>query len=468
MRLLVGKKIKKFIDIWKEKSMRKLIRNFLLKISGKDFQEYYDEIELITNKEKLLFFRQKYLDGLVQHAYFNVPYYHDLFDKIGIVKNNLVDLSQFERIPVLTKEIIKKEQDRLVSKDHTCRRWYHNSTGGSTGEPTKFMQDEDYKKWRNATNKYFYQDMLKINEADVKKVVLWGSEKDLFEGSIGFKAKVINWAKNTLFLNSFKMSKENIDHYIKIINSFRPDLIRGYAGSLYHLCGEIERIGATIYSPKVITAEAETLTDEMREKIEKVFKRKMYNSYGSRECGYIAGECSLGSMHTFAFANYVEIIKNDRKAKEGEEGKVVITSLHNYSMPFIRYEIGDMAVQGADACECGNPLPVLKKITGRIMEHFLKKDGTVVPSEFFIHLVGVVCKAEFIEKFQVIQENFDRIKILVVLRDKIDVSRKDEIEDKIKFVMGKDCKIVWEFVKEIPKTKSGKYLYTKSMVWGQE
>ena len=204
----------------------------------------------------------------------------------------------------------------------------------------------------------------------------------------------------------------------------------------------------------------------MRQKIERVFGTKLYNFYGSREVGALAGECKYGSMHIFSFFNLIEILdENDRPVKENEEGRVIVTNLHNYSMPLIRYEIGDMAVLGPKSCKCGNPLPTLKKITGRTIEHFIKENGSFIPTEFLIYLFTVYYNKGTIEKFQIIQEDYKKIKILIIPIGNIIESEKRDIEDKIKIVMGEDMNITWEFVDDIPKTKSGKYVYTKSLVW---
>ena len=438
--------------------IKKCVYNFALHVLRRNFGKQHSEAKLIN--------QEKYLKNLLLHAYHNVPYYNRIFREIEIIKDADVDLSKFDKIPILTKEIMREHHEELLSKDYMTRKWYYNSSGGSTGEPTRFIQDAYYKKWTNATNKYYYRDMLGIDELNIKKVILWGSERDLFKGSIGLKAKVGSWLINTVRLNSFKMTEEDMGLYIKIINSYKPDLISGYAGSLYELCRYAERKNMAVYTPKVVASAAETLRDEMRQKIEAVFGTKLYDFYGSREAASIAGECKYGLMHMFMFNNYVEILDNNNQlVSEGEEGKVIVTNLHNYSMPFIRYEIGDMAVFGPERCKCGNPLPTLKKITGRITDHFVKEDGTIIPAEFFIHLIGVVCNKGFIKKFQVIQEEYKRIKLLIILEGTISESEKRDIEDKIKLVMENDCKIVWEFVDEIPKTESGKYLYTKSLVW---
>jgi len=327
------------------------------------------------------------------------------------------------------------------------------------------MQDDEYTRWARATNKYFYNKILNINEENAKKVVLWGSEKDLFDKSLGFKANITNWLENIVFLNSFKLDEKNLIKYMEIINKYKPEIIRGYAGSILSLAEYIRKKDLKIFSPKYLISAAETLTQDMREKIESGFKSKVYNTYGSREVGSMAAECKYGSLHIFSFTNYIEILDNNNiQITDEKEGKIIVTNLHNYSMPLIRYEIGDAAIPSSKICSCKILLPVLKQVTGRITEHFFRKDGTVVPAEYFIHLLGVVYNKGSIEKFQIVQEDFLQIKIRVVPIKEIPESEKKIIEEKIKILMTQDCKIIWEIVDDIPKTKSGKYLYTKSLV----
>ena len=435
----------------------------LSKIRGNSWNKQYFELQAVDTKDALLNFQHNHLTKLLSHSYHSVPYYGRIFEEIGLVNNGIVDISKFNDIPILSKEIIREFHEELISNEYTKRKWYYNSSGGSTGEPIKLIQDDLFSKWSYATNHYYYNDIIGIDLQKSKKILLWGSEKDIFEGGIGLKSKIINWLTDTVLLNSFRMTEEDMDDYIKIINSYKPDFIRGYAGSLYELCRYAEKKQMIIYKPKILVSAAETLRNEMRDKIEAVFETKLYDFYGSREVSNLAGKCTEGAMHVFMFWNYVEILDNNNQpVKEGEEGKVVVTNLHNYSMPLIRYEIGDMAVLGTEKCKCGNVLPTLNKVTGRITDHFIKKDGTIIHGEYFTHLFYL---KDWVKAFQVIQEDYNIIKLLVVSEDNIAEPKKKDIDDKIKTVMGQDCKIIWNFVDEIPKTKSGKYLYTKSMVW---
>jgi phenylacetate-CoA ligase len=447
-------------------TVKKLVRGILHHIRDGDWIQPYAEIKGLATEEEIINFREKHLEKLLVHAYHNVPYYSRILRDVGIIQqNDKVDLSMFNTIPILTKAIIREQGVNLISQERAARKWYYNSSGGSTGEPTRFMQDNVYDKWGNAASYYWYKDVLGIDEPNVKKVVLWGSERDLFQGGLGWRAGIANWLSNTVFLNSFKMNAGDMERYLSIINSYKPDLIRGYASSLYELCRYAQRRGIGVHTPRLIVSAAETLDERMRREIENVVRTRVYDFYGSREANNLAGECRAGVMHVLAFHNHIEILSDDSKpVQQGLEGTVIVTNLHNYSMPFIRYEIGDMAVLGPGQCKCGNQLPTLGKVTGRITDVFVLENGTAIPAQYFIHLIGVVCNKGSIRKFQVVQEDYRRVRILAIPETVIGESEKKDIADKIRLVMGEDCEVVWELVEEISKTSSGKYVYTKSLL----
>ena len=447
-----------------ENFVQKIHFNLMVK---RKYKNEYNMLSTLLDRFTLDNFIKNKRNNLLFHAYNHCRYYNEIFKGIDLIHDGIVDESRICEIPLLTKDIIRKHHQDLVSDDCHMRKCFFNSSGGSTGEPVRLVQDEIYQKWASVTNYYYYKNILNIDEPIVKKVILWGSERDLFQGGMGYKAKIQNWLSNTVFLNSFRMSEQNIEQYIHTINSFKPEIIRGYAGSLFELCKYAERKKMPLYSPKLVISAAETLSDTMRDVIESNFGTKVFNFYGSREVSNLAGECENGLLHLFPFWNYVEVLDNDNQpVREGEEGKVVITNLYNYSMPLIRYEIGDMAILGPEKCSCGQVLPTLKKVTGRITDHFILENGTMVPAEFFIHLLGVVCYQQGIfEKFQVIQEDYNKIRINIVTRKDISDQYKNIVNEKIRMVMGFECNIIWNIVDDIPKTPSGKYLYTKSMIW---
>jgi len=445
------------------KKIENVIRKIGLDLIKKKFESEYLQISDFSNRDSLNTFITQKRNDLYLHAYTHCRYYHELFKHIGLIRDGNVDTSRIAEIPILTKDIIRKHHQDLISDDYQTRKWFYNSSGGSTGEPIRLIQDDIYLKWGAATNYFYFKNILDIDEPMVKKVVLWGSERDLFQGSMGYKAKIQNWLSNTVFLNSFRMSRQDIEQYIHTINSFKPEIIRGYAGSLFELCRYAEKKKIPLYTPRIVVSAAENLSETMRDVIESNFGTKVYNFYGSREVSNLAGECKNGLLHLFQFWNYVEVLdKNNEPVREGEEGRVIVTNLFNYSMPLIRYEIGDMAILGQEKCLCGVVLPTLKKVTGRITDHFILENGTIIHGEFFTHLFYL---KDWIIAFKVIQEDYFKIRIQIVIKNKINQSDQADIENKIKQVMGSKCKIIWDIVDDIPKTPSGKYLYTKSLIW---
>jgi phenylacetate-CoA ligase len=439
--------------------VRKSLYRLWLSAQGNNFKTQFEEIAKIKTPTDLQNFQENYLKTLLTHAYDNVPYYDET---LKTDNDQQTIFQKLKKTPFLTKEIIRIQKGRLASKNYRAGKWYYNSSGGSSGEPVRFIQDSLFDKWRKATLAYYYEKIVGIDELGVKKVLLWGSERDLFSGSIGLRAKTTNWLSNTKLCNSFRMTPDDMKNHVKTINSYKPDLIRGYASSLYEICRFIEKNNLPIHKPKVVISAAERLETEVRQKIETVFSTKIFDFYGSREVNAIAGECKFGLMHAFTFNNYLEVLdENNQPTHENQMGRVVLTTLHNYSMPLIRYEVGDTAVGGPEVCDCGNPLPTLKRISGRSTDHFLKEDGTIVHGEYFTHLFYL---KDWIKAFQVVQEDFKKIKVSIVTNDAINEFDKKEIENKIKLLMGNDCQVLWDFVKEIQKMPSGKILYTKSLI----
>lgn len=437
------------------------VKEFYLKMTGKSFQSQYEQINKIRNKEELDRFQDKRLEELLIHASKNSRYYKDLLKNIDL--ENVTDAEVFSQIPVLTKDIIRSQLKNITSVDAQTRGCFYNTSGGSTGEPLRFIQDQPYTLWANATNFYYYQNILDINGFAAKKILLWGSERDLLMKHRNFSGRFANWVNNAQFLNSFKMKAQDMDRYADTINSFKPEIIRGYASSLYDFSKYLDQNHKKIYSPRYVVSTAEPLRNQMREKIEKVMKTKVYNFYGSREIASLAGECQEGLLHYFPFYTKCEVLDdNNNPVKVGEEGRIVVTNLFNYSMPLIRYEIGDMAVLGPETCECGSYLPTLESVTGRITDQFTLEDGSKVPGEFFIHMIGVVCNQGYIRKFQIIQEDYNELRMRVVPEGEIPSDYIKEVNHKLKTVMGDDCTIEWDFVDDIKKTTSGKYLYTIS------
>jgi len=433
---------------------RKPIIYTLLYASGSKIPRNLKEIRRVEklSKEEIQKYQEAKLKKLILYAYDNFPYYTKILGEAGVVRRGEVDLNNFNKIPILTKEIIRREGPNLYSKDHKKRKSYENTSGGSTGEPVRFLQDKYYDGWNIATKIYFkeYGDQ-KVGDKELR---LWGSERDLLEGKEKFSIRARNWLYNRKELNSFKMSEKEMNEFVTFWNKFQPRWIEAYAQSIYEFSKFIKNNNLKIRSPKGILTSAGTLYPDMKQTIQEVFNCPVYNRYGSREVGGIA--CSNGKQNVLNVAfwhNYVEILSKNHKEKTG---KVYITTLNNFSMPLIRYEIGDIGEIGENERE-------IKRVVGRVSSFFITREGKKIDGGFFRQLLYY---KDWIKNYQIIQKDYNLILYRIVPTKRIKLSKEEieEIEKRVKKALGHDCKIKIEFIKKINLNKSGKYSYTKSEV----
>ena len=413
------------------------------------YRNYAKRIHTMTNQDPFAL-SCKYLDQLLSFVSEHNTYYAEFLTGRRVLKN----------LPILTKEIIRERFDDLQSTKQTTRT-YRNSSGGSTGKPVILVQDNSYSSWSNATRGYYFREFLGVEMFGARSVWLWGSERDTFKLN-SRRVKVGLFLQNRLLLNTFDTSEQRWLEYIENIRSYRPHYVAGYAGSLYQIARVARKNNIRLYKPDFVYSAAEMLRDFMRREIEEQFNTKVYDYYGSREVGAIAGECSAGRRHVFIMNNLVEILDDEsRPMVNGKEGRITVTNLHNYSFPMIRYDIGDSGAIRFDECPCGSSLPVLEKLTGRVTDHFLLRDGGLVHGEYFTHLFYF---RDWVEQFQVDQVDYNRVRILVVADTPVNDHDVDDINAKIRLVMGRDCSLEWQYVDSIEKTPQGKYLFTRCLI----
>lgn len=413
------------------------------------------------------------LTTMLQFARENVPFYSHLLngpaDASAIEKDPLATL---RRLPLLDKTTLKSRFDEFRSIDIGARKWYENRSGGSTGAPAKFLQDVEFDCRSMATAALF--DTWAGHRLGGRKVVLWGSERDLMVGRLSLKARVGQIIRNEIPLNAFRMAPTDFENFVETINRTKPAHILGYVDGTYELARHILRNNIKVHSPKGIITSAGTLHEDMRNTIERAFKAPVLNRYGSREVGCIACECGAGDgLHINPFTHHIEILGPDgRPCPSGETGEIVVTLLSNYAMPLLRYRIGDVGSLNAAPCSCGRHWPLLKAVDGRTVDIFTREDGGPVSPIYFLHFFGVVQREElgFIDKFQLVQEGINQVTLNVVSH--LDASafenalqeKRGAIESVIQKVMGGGCQVTVNQVNDIPKTPSGKYRYTMSKV----
>jgi len=389
-----------------------------------------------------------------------VPYYGRLIQEAGANFND-DPVAFLQQLPILTKDIIRREFEQLKSSDLGRRSWYYNTSGGSTGEPVRFIQDRDYSARLVATQ------LLMANWAGKQlgepEVLVWGSLRDVLQGSAGWKMSLLNALTNTTWLNAHQMSIEAMRTFLDTLNRRPPKLITAYPHAIYELAHFAERERLPVSRQAAIITSSGMLHPWMRQKIEQVFQCRVFNRYGSREVGDIACECKAhAGLHVFPWNNYVEIVdEQGARVPNGTEGNIVVTCLTNFAMPLLRYAIGDRGVLSkADRCSCGRAGQILERVVGRSIDMFSTKGGTLLSGGVFTQLLYF---RDWVGTFQVIQKDYAWI-VFRIVRSTPDcpTSELEEIKAATRKVMGTDCEVTFEFVEHIAPGSNGKYRYVIS------
>jgi len=390
---------------------------------------------------------------LVNYAYHNVPYYFEEWNRAGIKPEDIRSLEDFSRIPLLTKEKIRKNADQLLRRDVDKNSLIKSGTGGTTDSPIIIYFDKNRARYKEAEMHYF-REWFSWNAGD-KVAYLWGAPQDI-PNLDSVKYNIVNrLTYNKLHIFSSLMNKERMTDFVDRINRFKPDILQAYSNPAHIFAKFILEHGLRIHSPKAVVLTAEPCHNVQRRMIEEAFGCKVFSFYGCREGGYVGAECDQHSgYHINCSGIYMEVLKGGEKAKDGEMGNIVFTDLYNYEMPFIRYQIGDMGVMRGTACKCGSSLPMMELLAGRETDVFVTPEGSYVPGVSLCDRIIEDC--EGIEQLQFIQNDIDLLQVKIVKGPGFSDRDIAQLDNRLDNYFHGKLRIEKIFVDNIPKEKSGK------------
>jgi phenylacetate-CoA ligase len=218
-------------------------------------------------------------------------------------------------------------------------------------------------------------------------------------------------------------------------------------------------MGARI-QPSLIFTSSELLDDWTRRKIETTFQSEVLDVYGCSEVKEIAWECPQHKgYHVNADWLFVEFVREENEGTM-EAGPILVTSLYNYGMPLIRYEIGDTGRFIEGLCPCGRGLPLMARAQGRRVDYF------TLPNQSMVSPYKMTCAIEHIggmKQYQIVQKKIDRVELKVVPMQGFDEKRKRELKQVLEQVLP-GIKVEVRTVDGIKREKSGKYKIVLSHV----
>ena len=355
----------------------------------------------------------------------SVPYYSNLFTKLKLQESDFNSLSDLEKLPILTKEIIRANYNDFFPKNYN-KKFVSGSTGGSTGAALKYrMSIDDYS--RGIALLYRGLGYGGYTPGD-KIAILAGGSLVKNQSSITSRINyaVLNYKK----FSSYGIDTSDLESYYNTLKQWQPKFLRGYASSLALLAEYCLKHDKKIEFQSVFST-AEMLLPTQRKLIKNAFKTKVYNNYGLNDGGVSAYES--GDENEFIIDTERSILEvvadNDTKNVFDKTGRIVATSLYNYAFPFIRYDTGDYGTQRIS--NTNQQRKILTDLKGRTTD-YITINGKTIGSPVLTILMG---KTDVL-KYQIIQKKDSTLQIRVLKGDNYSKIDEDFIKESLTSNLG--------------------------------
>ena len=399
------------------------------------------------------------LKKLISHAYLKVHYYHKVMNDLGMKPGDFKCIDDLKHFPIIGKDDIMHDYDSFLASGFKEYHPMERSTGGTTGVPFKYYNDV-YSWGLNWATKIRTFSWGGYRFGEDRIAVLKGGSM-LGKGDFSPVTRFWKYLHNYYTIPIINMTPETMDFHFRKIVSGKIRFIRGFPSALYTFSKYLASKGVT-YPMKGVFTSAEMLYDYQRQVIEQVFGHYIIDAYGCGDGMAGANQCELhDGYHANIETCYMEITDDSGESTPpGAEGNVVVTSLHDYAMPLIRYAPGDMAIPSRTKCKCGRNLPLLSRIIGRSADLFHLPNGRVlnglsIPFEDWF---------EKIEKFQLIQEKTDLVVLRLVPKENYTPADEKHMYKLLAHNLGEGVTIKLDYVDHIDNTAAGKFRYIISRV----
>ena len=386
---------------------------------------------------------------VAEHAVRNVPYYRERLTEAYSGLPEAFTRRDFASLPLLTRNAVQDNFAALRSENtpESHGRVSEGLTSGSVGDPLRFLAtDLTNFFWHAYTlrdhlwhRRDFSQTMLVVREGERQR-----REPNWF-GSFGQSIL------DTGPLVAVPLSA-SLDEVIRQVGEHKPAYLLGHASQLIELAEETRRRAVRFTGLAQVRTFAEMLPREARAFLGETWGAQVVDMYTTRESGYLALQCPEQEHLHVQEGVILEVLRDDGSPCEaGETGLVVVTTLHNFAMPLIRYVVGDYAELG-HPCACGRGLPVLKQVNGRVRNMMLLPSGK---KEWPI--LGFYRDTLPVRQRQVIQKSLEEVELRLVVERPLTGPEEEEARATLRAKLGHPFRVTISYHTEIPRSRGGKF-----------
>jgi len=407
-------------------------------------------------EKKLAALRDSNLRSIIRYAAKTVPYYRDLFEREGIDPGSIRTVTDLDRLPLLEKEMVRKEPHRFLSTARDGKNAVSFTSSGTTGEPLKIWHDPGSVL---ANMAHGQRERKPISQ------VLGGNDR-LRTLSIIYHGNMVDtvrkycrqWAFVPRGPDRFALSVASpLAETIAKINDFQPDVIVSYGSFLEMLFRTLENREISMHLPRALLYGGDGMRIEGRKMIEKNFGIPVFSSYQSAESFKIGFFCEhRRGFHLHSDLCHVRIVdSNGTNLKDGAQGEIVISNLVNRGSVLLNYRLGDIGAMSEDQCACGRTLPLLAELEGRVEDIIRLDDGG------FVHpraVWSVIKTNTEVLQYQLIQRERQQFELRLVTANKTVYQEiMPQIIRNLKDLLGPSANIDSDYHEQLSGEKSGKF-----------
>jgi phenylacetate-CoA ligase len=352
--------------------------------------------------------------SIVAHAYATVPFYREEMDRAGLRPRDFRTAEDLEKLPFVTGNDLAEAPDSFVSRLYTGDRTLTLDSSGTSGR-SKYVRHDRSELFLMMAYGHRQREVLSHflgSRFGYRELIVAPHTSASFELRDFYEA--YSWVPRRMDFKRAALSPAGrIEDNLEIINSFRPDLIRGYGSYIGTLFKEAYLRGVTLHRPKAVLYGADHMPDFDRKLIENHFGVPVLSGYQSTECLRIAYQCERRQgFHINVDHVAVRIVDgNGRTLGPGERGEIVVSNLVNRATVLFNYKLGDIVTLGRDSCPCGRSLPTLGQIDGRAGELIRLPGGDVVHA---LMLIEELLTVPGVIQAQMRQHDVARFSLLIV------------------------------------------------------
>lgn len=399
------------------------------------------------------------IEALLAHAARTVPYYRGRLDAIAGLRRGELTMDGWRRLPVLRRPDIQENGAALVSrrvpKDHGKVADIH--TSGSTGRPVTVKTTDITRLFYQAINLRYHLWHGRDLSAKTAKIARLASSAASGEPT----AWVAGYPSGPMV--SFDVTRP-VTEQLAWLEEVNPDYLLTYPSNLFSLAQRCEETGNGIPGLRQVATMGEVVEPEVRAACERVWEVPLADAYSAQELGMIALQCPEHPHYHVQSENVlVEILGEDgQPCAPGEVGRLVVTDLHNFATPLIRYEIGDYAEAGGP-CPCGRGLPVITRVLGRTRNMLTLPSGEQMWPAFTKALRQALPS---LRQAQLVQRTRDEIEVRLVVASPLTPMEEDRARAALGKALSDAFAYRFAYVDEIPRSPGGKFEEVKSELDG--